>query len=379
MRIICAPDSFKGSLSAREAAAAMARGITQTRPDAEVDCCPIADGGEGTVAALVAATGGQTRHTTVTGPLGEPVQAAWGMLGTQPDQPRTAVIEMAAASGLPLVPEAQRDPTRTTTYGTGELIQAALNEGAERIILGIGGSATCDGGCGAAQALGVRFSDENQQTITEPITGGTLNRIHTINLEHRNTRLENTELLVACDVTNPLLGENGAAHIYGPQKGATPDQVQQLDENLAHLAQLIEQTNGFDVERMAGAGAAGGLGAGAVALLGGSLQRGVELVLRAVRFEQRVTNCDLCITGEGRIDGQSLSGKATLGVAQVAQRHGVVTLALVGAIGPGAEKVRDAGIYRCFAIGEGLSETESVERAAELLEAAATRVAEQFT
>ncbi|MFW6059055.1 MAG: glycerate kinase [Phycisphaeraceae bacterium] len=378
MRIICAPDSFKESLTARDAADAMARGIRRTLPDADVDCCPVADGGEGTVDALVAATDGTLRRTRVTGPLGEPVEATWGLLGETPGEPRTAVIEMAAASGLPLVPEDKRDPTRTTTFGTGQLIRAALDAHAQRIILGIGGSATTDGGCGAAQALDVRFLDANQQPITAPLTGSTLTDIAQIDLTTRDPRLEQTELLVACDVTNPLLGENGAAHVYGPQKGATPEQVETLDNALQHLATLIERTVGYDVDRMAGAGAAGGLGGGAVALLGGRLERGIELVLRAVHFEQRVAHCNLCLTGEGKLDGQSLSGKATLGVARVADRFGVPTIALVGAIGPEAEKTREAGLHRYFAIGEGLEPAESMRRAAELLEDAAARVAERF-
>ncbi len=317
-------------------------------------------------------------HTTVTGPLGEPLEAAWGLLGEAPDRPRTAVIEMAAASGLPLVPQDQRDPTRTTTFGTGELIRAALDQDAQRIILGIGGSATCDGGCGAAQALGVRFIDHQGAAITTPIAGGMLTSIAQLDLAQRDPRLQEVELLIACDVTNPLLGPSGAAHVYGPQKGASPAQVEQLDHALAHLAALIEQTVGFDVDRMAGAGAAGGLGAGAVALLGGCLERGIDLVLDAVRFEQRVARCDLCLTGEGRLDGQSLSGKAALGVARVAQRFDVPTIALVGDIGPDAEKTRNAGVHRYFAIGQGLSKEESMRRTEELLEAAAARVVEQF-
>lgn len=378
LRVLCAPDSFKESMSAREAAAAMARGIEAVRPDAVIDCCPVADGGEGTVDALVAATGGTMRRTTVTGPLGEPVEAAWGMLGAAPGQPRTAVIEMAAASGLPLVPKDQRDPTRTTTFGTGELIRAALDENVQRIILGIGGSATCDGGCGAAQALGVSFIDQTDQAITTPISGGMLSDIARVDLEARDPRLEKIELLVACDVTNPMLGDHGAAHVYGPQKGATPEQVEALDRALAHLAQLIEQTVGHDVDRMAGAGAAGGFGGGAVALLNGRLERGIDLVLGAVRLEERVARCDLCLTGEGQLDGQSLSGKAALGVARVADRYGVPTIALVGAIGPEAEKTRQAGLHRYFAIGEGLSAEESMRRAEALMAAAAGRVVEQF-
>ena len=359
MRIICAPDSFKESLTAREAAAAMARGIRKVAADADVDACPIADGGEGTVDALVAATGGELRQATVTGPLGDPVRAIWGMLGDG----STAVVEMAAAAGLALVPGDQRDPTRTTTYGVGELIRAALDSGANRVILGIGGSATTDGGCGAAQALGVRF-DRDEGAIAEPITGGMLGNIRAITPLPAPLPID-----VACDVTNPLTGPDGAAHIYGPQKGATAEQVEQLDRHLAHLADLVGGDGNFP-----GAGAAGGFGYGAVALLGGHIRRGIELVLDAVDFDRRVQGCDLCLTGEGRLDGQSLSGKATVGVAAAAKKHGVPVIALVGSVGSGVERAIDVGIDRWMVIGQGLSTDESMRRAAELMEQAAGSV-----
>lgn len=379
MRILCAPDSFKESLTAAEAARAMARGVRKAAPQAQAEECPIADGGEGTVDAMLAATRGTQRLTRVAGPLNQPVQARWGLLGTQPHQPRTAVIEMAAASGLPRVPPHQRDPTRTTTFGTGELIRAALDEQARRIILGIGGSATCDGGCGAAQALGARFLDSHGQIIQEPITGGMLQRIAQIDLSTLDDRLRRAELVVACDVTNPLTGPDGAAYVYGPQKGATPQQVRLLDEGLAHLASLVEQATGQQLHLTPGAGAAGGLGYGAMAFLGGKLRRGIELVLDAVDLERRVRGCDLCLTGEGRLDGQSLSGKAILGVAQAAARQGVPTVALVGSLGPDAQRCLQAGLEGYIVIGEGLSQEESIARAASLLEDAAARlIAQRF-
>jgi glycerate kinase len=367
MRVICAPDSFKESLSAPDVAAAMARGIAQALPNATIDLCPIADGGEGTVDAMLAATAGQLRQTRVLGPLGDPIQAAWGIAGHIPNQPLTAIIEMAAASGLALVPPHQRDPTETTTYGTGQLIRAALDAGAQRIILGIGGSATTDAGCGAAQALGVRFLDSRADLINQPITGGLLRQITHIDLRPLDPRLARTQLVIACDVTNPLTGPNGAAAIYGPQKGASPQQVQLLDGSLARLSALMRDTHAIDIADQPGTGAAGGLGFGAVAFLGGQLGRGIDLVLQAVGFDQRVRDCDLCLTGEGRIDGQTLAGKALAGVARAAQKHHVPTIALVGSVGPGVERVREIGISQYHVIGQGLPVHESMARAAELL------------
>ncbi|MEX1016428.1 MAG: glycerate kinase [Phycisphaeraceae bacterium] len=371
MRVLCAPDSFKESLSAVDAAAAMVRGVQQAGGTAEP--CPIADGGEGTVQAMVAATAGSYHTTRVTGPLGQGVDARWGLLGEQPGQPRTAVIEMAAASGLPLVPHDQRDPTRTTTYGTGQLLRAALDHHVQRIVLGIGGSSTTDAGCGAAQALGVRFFDEDDRPIDQPITGGMLDHIYHIDLTTRDPRLNNVELLIACDVTNPLAGPEGAAAVYGPQKGATDAQVAQLDANLLHVANHVERAADCTVRDMPGAGAAGGLGAGGVALLGGTLRPGANLVLDTVGFDARVQGCDLCLTGEGQLDGQSLSGKAIMAVVKAAQRRGVPTVALVG-MAVDAERAVDAGLAGYRVIGEGLPVSKSIARAAELLEQAAAAV-----
>ena len=379
MKVICAPDSFKESLTAADAAAAMARGIRRVMPDAEMDLCPIADGGEGTVDALVAATGGWIHTTTATGPRGRPVEARWGMLGGRAagDEP-AAVIEMASASGLALLDEAERDPTLTTTFGSGQLIGAALDAGARRLILGIGGSATTDGGCGAAQALGVTFLDSDGGRIDPPIAGGMLAAIARIDLSTRDPRIDETRFTVACDVTNPLTGPDGAAHVYGPQKGATPRQIAQLDQALVHLAKLFREQLGCDVDAMPGAGAAGGMGAGMVALLGGTLQPGVAIVLEAVAFDERVQGCALCLTGEGRLDGTSLSGKACIGVAKAAARRGVPTVALAGLIGPDAERVRGVGIQQYHAISEGLTVAESIRRAAELIESKTADVIRQL-
>lgn len=373
MRVLLAPDKFKGSLSAPDAARAMARGVKRALPAAEVDECPIADGGEGTVAALVAATRGELVKTMVARPhppfaRGE---AEWGVLG---DGSGTAVIEMAAASGLVLAPPAGRDPTRTTTYGTGELLRVAMDRGARKIILGIGGSATNDGGCGAAQALGVRFLDRHGIEIQSAMAGGMLGDIASIDLSDLLPRARETEIVVACDVNNPLTGPSGASIIYGPQKGATPPQAAALDRGLSHLAELWREQLGVDVETMPGAGAAGGLGGGLVAFLSARLRPGAGIVLAAVRLRERAKGCDLCLTGEGRLDGQSLSGKACLAVARVADEAGVPTIALVGSASADAGRALSAGLAGYRVIGSGLSVEESMRRAAELIEEAAYRV-----
>ncbi len=374
MKIICAPDSFKESLTAIDAARAMQSGVADALPAAAVDLCPIADGGDGTVDALLAATDGEPHVTRVSGPLGDPVEARWGLVGTVDGQPRTAVIEMAAASGMALIEPSRRDPTRTSSDGTGQLIVAAMDHGALRIILGIGGSATNDGGCGAAAQLGVRFFDARGAVMDRPVTGGMLKAIGRIDLSRLDPRIGTTQIVVACDVSNPMTGPDGAAHVYGPQKGATPQQVAQLDEGLCHLAQLMRRQLGRDVQTTPGAGAAGGMGGGMAAMLGSRMEQGIRLILDAVGFDRRVADCDLCLTGEGRLDGQSLSGKACLGVARSAARHGVKTVALVGSIGRDAERTLEEGIAAYHAIGTGLSADESIRRAADLLRQTTARV-----
>ena len=363
MRILIAPDSFKESMTAAQAAEAIARGVRDEVGDGlELDLCPMADGGEGTVEALVAATGGRKHTTVVTGPLGTSTHAEWGTLGDG----TTAVVEMAQAAGLVLVPPAVRDPTRTTTYGVGELIAQALNSGARKLIIGIGGSATVDGGAGMAQALGVRFS-RGAIRDSGPLTGGELASIRSIDITSRDPRIAATEILVACDVTNPLYGPEGAAAVYGPQKGATPEQVKILDAGLRHLASLVPQVDP-DTQ---GVGAAGGLGFGLVAFCSAKLVRGVELVLEAVRFDQRVRGCDLVLTGEGRLDGQSIRGKTCIGVAQAAARHGVPTIALVGSLGPQAELTLAHGLAAYHAILDGTGSAtleQALQRGPELLE-----------
>ncbi len=356
MKIVIAPDSFKESLSAPRVCEAIAAGVRAAAPDAQIDLIPMADGGEGTVEALVKATCGRYEAARVFGPLGEPVDARFGLLGsgraqeaqrpTSTDrsdtgqrpggQGVTAVIEMAAASGLPLVPPDRRDPTRTTTYGTGQLIAAALEAGARRIIVGIGGSATTDGGAGAAQAVGVRFLRDDGSDCVCGLAGGGLADVSTIDVSRRDPRLDEAEIIVACDVDNPLCGPRGAAAVYGPQKGASPEMVTTLDRNVAHLADVIERDLGRRVRDVPGAGAAGGLGAGLIAFFDATLRPGAEIVIDAVGLERRVRGAQLVITGEGRLDEQSMMGKVVSGVARVAKRCGVPVIALAGSVGDGA-------------------------------------------
>jgi glycerate kinase len=366
MRFVIAPDSFKGSASAREVAQAIAEGLKAALPDAVCDLVPMADGGEGTVDALVAATGGRIVSVRVTGPLGEPVDSFFGILGDG----ETAVIEMAAAAGLHLVPPEKRNPMVTTTYGVGELMRAALDAGCRRLIIGIGGSATNDGGAGMAQALGVRLLDEQGNEIG--FGGGALERLARLDLSDFDRRIWDAEILVACDVTNPLTGPNGASAVYGPQKGATPEMVRQLDANLRHYAAVLQRDLGVEVETVAGAGAAGGLGAGLLAFCRAQLRQGVELVIHAVRLPERVQKADLVITGEGCLDFQTGFGKVPHGVAQVAKRYGKSVIALVGQLGEGAERCRQWGIDACFPIlSKPMSEQEAMANAIPLLRRAA--------
>ncbi len=323
MKIVCAPDSFKETLPAADVALALAAGIRDVAADIEIDICPVGDGGEGTMSALLAAQDGSACRLFVTGPRCEPIKADFGITDSG-----IGIVELARASGLTLLPEDLRNPTLTTTFGTGELIRGAIQAGCRSVIVCIGGSATCDGGAGLAQALGVRFFDDAGALITTPLTGGSLQSIARI-----EPVPELPGLRVACDVTNPLLGIAGAAAVYGPQKGAMPQQVRELDAALAHLASLTSVDPTF-----AGAGAAGGAGFGLVALCGAALERGIDLVLDAVDFATRCRGADLVLTGEGRLDAQSLSGKAVIGVANVAQTNGCPTIVIAGSRGDGWEQ-----------------------------------------
>ncbi len=368
MRIVVAPDSFKGSISALGAAEAMERGVRAVFPDAEVLKIPIADGGEGTVEALVAATGGRIEHATVRGPLGEPVRAHWGVLGDG----ETAVIEMAAASGLPLVPKERMDPRIATTFGTGELMKASLDAGLSKLVVGIGGSATNDGGTGMARALGARFLDADGNDLPEG--GAALGRLTRIELAGLDARLAGAAILVACDVDNPLTGPRGASAVYGPQKGATPEMVRELDAALRNYAAIAKAATGRDAAGVPGAGAAGGLGAGLMYFTPARLRPGVEIVLEATGFSQIVKGADLVITGEGRTDRQTAMGKAPVGVASAAKRHGVPVVCLAGGLGEGTDEVLESGIDAVASIVPRPMELEEcMSRGAELLEAATAR------
>ncbi len=369
MRFVVAPDSYKGSVPATEVALAMARGIRQVFSTAEVITVPIADGGEGTVDALVAATGGQFRCNTVAGPLGDPVLAKWGILGDG----QTAVIEMATASGLPLLPAERRDPRQTSTYGTGELIRAALDAGLRRIIIGIGGSATNDGGAGMARALGALFLAADGTQL--PDGGAALAELASIDLAGLDPRLQQTEITVACDVDNPLCGPRGASAVFGPQKGATPQVVAELDAALANFALCAQQASGRDVAGLPGAGAAGGLGAGLMFFTPAQLRPGVDIVLDAVGFAALVKDADFVITGEGRTDFQTAFGKAPVGVAKIAKTCGVPVFCLSGGLGKGADDVLAQGIDAVLSICDRpLSLEECMAAGSKLIESASVRL-----
>lgn len=338
MKFLVAPDSYKGSISATSAALAMEEGIKRIFPKSQVIKVPLADGGEGTVEALVTATKGKIITKTVKDPLGREIESFFGVLGDN----KTAVVEMAAASGLPLLKTDERNPLITTTYGTGQLIKAALDHGCEEIIVGIGGSATNDGGAGMAEALGVVFLDENGAKL--PWGGAALKNLHKIDVSNLDPRLEKTKITVACDVDNPLCGKRGASAVYGPQKGATKEMVELLDLALANYAQKIKDEIGVDVLNIPGSGAAGGLGAGILAFLRGSLKPGIKIILDAVDFENKVKDASMVLTGEGKIDEQTAYGKAPMGVAQAAQKYNVPVLAFGGILGSNYEKVYEKGI-----------------------------------
>lgn len=368
MRLLIAPDKFKGSLSSPAVAEAIAEGVRRVLPKAELLLVPMADGGEGTVAALVAATNGTLVQTRVQGPLGEPVEATWGLLGDG----ETAVIEMAAASGLALLQPEQRDPRRASTYGTGELVRAALDQGRRTLLIGIGGSATNDGGAGLAVALGARLLDTTGQEL--PPGGAALARLARIDTAGLDPRLREAQIEVASDVTNPLCGAEGASAIYGPQKGATPEMVAELDAALAHWADRLQQHLGKDVREAPGAGAAGGLGAGLLAFSNARLRRGVELVIEAVRLPEQLRGVDLAITGEGQLDEQSLYGKTPVGVARAAAAQGVPTIAIVGGLSADQAALAAAAIAAAIPIVDRpLSLEQAMAQAPRLIADAAER------
>jgi len=341
-KIVIAPDSFKENLTSLQVAAALEEGIRRVLPDVECIKVPMADGGEGTVQSLVDAVGGRFIRKQVRGPLGnKPVKARYGLLA----EGAGAVIEMAEASGLPLVTAGRRNPLKTTTYGTGELIMDAIEHGARNIIIGIGGSATVDGGAGMAQALGVRFRDKNGRLIKEYAAGGMLHKIASIDLEQVDPRVRKTKIIIASDVDNPLVGRRGAAHVFGAQKGATPAMIKTLDANLKRFGEVIRRDLGVRVNNMTGAGAAGGLGAGLVAFTNAKLQSGIDIVVKATGLDEYLKGADLAVTGEGQVDFQTAFGKTPAGVAKAAKKARVPVIAIGGGLADDARGVFEHGIH----------------------------------
>ncbi len=366
MKIVIAPQGFKGNLTALEVARAIETGVKRIVPDAETVLKPMADGGEGTVQALVDATGGEMMSTEVTGPLQEKVKARWGILSDK----TTAVIEMASASGLPLVPTEKRNPFIATTYGTGELIRAALDHGCRKLIIGVGGSATNDGGAGMAQALGARFLDADGKEL--PFGGAALARLAQIDISGMDPRLADFEVTLASDVNNPLCGPKGASAIYGPQKGATPDMVKQLDAALWHYADVIKRDLDIDLREVPGAGAAGGLGLGLMVFLKARMVPGIDVVIKATNLVADLKGAEFVFTAEGRIDRQSAMGKVPTGVAMAAKKFGATVIALAGEVADDCRVVFDQGIDAVLSIAPGpITLEQSMAEAEKLLSNAA--------
>jgi glycerate kinase len=373
MKIAIVPNAFKGSLTAMQAAACIERGLKKALPNIATVKIPMADGGDGTLLAIVEATSGRQVRCSVCDPLGRTIRSTFGLSGDG----RTSVIEMALASGLALLRPQERNPLLTTSRGTGDLIRAALDRHVNRIVIGIGGSATNDGGTGMARALGVKFFDARDREL--PDNGGALSKLSRIDMSGLDKRLKATTISVACDVDNPLFGPHGAAQVYGPQKGATPAMVKQLDAGMKRLATVIQRDLGVKLARLPGAGAAGGLGAGLVAFLGGQIRSGAEIVSGVIDLETKLAGCDLVITGEGRLDGQTASGKAPCGVAKVARKLGIPTIAICGSLGQDAGKVRAMGIAAFFsALEESMAEAELPRRGPGMLESCAEQVGHVF-
>lgn len=354
MKIVLAPDSFKESMTAKEACEAIEKGLRKVIDNLECVHVPMADGGEGTTQSLVDATGGKFYTVEVTGPLGEKKEAIFGILGDE----KTAILEMAEASGLEIVPREKRDATITTTYGTGELIKAALDKGVETILIGIGGSATNDGGAGMVQALGGKLLDRVGNEIG--FGGGELAKLEKIDIANLDKRLKDVKIIVACDVQNPLTGPTGASHVFGRQKGANEEQREQLDKNLKHYAEIIRRDLGKDVETIPGAGAAGGLGAGLMAFLSAELRKGIDIVIEYSKLEDKIQGADYVITGEGSIDGQTRFGKTPYGVAKVAKKYDIPVIALAGNVGKDIDVLYDYGFTAIFSI---LPRVETLEKA----------------
>lgn len=373
MKIILAPNTFKESLPAEQVCAAMERGIRAVTDQAQCISIPMADGGDGTAEALVAARQGTWVELTANDPLMRPVPVRYGLI----DEGKTAVMEMAEVSGLRRLQEAEKNPQKTTTFGTGEIIRNALDRGVENIVIGIGGSATTDAGIGMAAALGYRFLDAMGKDV-QPI-GGEMNRIQRIDASRMHPRLNQVKIGVACDVTNPLLGPQGAAPVYGPQKGATPEMVKQLEAGLAQVAQCWRGDLGQDLEDMPGGGAAGGLGAGLAAFCGAELRSGFELVAEYAQLDRVLEGADLAFTGEGKIDGQTAFGKVPAGVGRHAQKLGIPVVALGGCIAPDAAALLDVGITALFSIVPSpMTLSESMSCTSELVERTTEQVMRLF-
>ncbi|WP_304228846.1 glycerate kinase family protein [Lactobacillus kitasatonis] len=355
MKFVLAPDSFKESMTAKEVCQAMENGIRKVLPDAKIISVPMADGGEGTMDSLIDATNGQKYAVKVTEPLGKPVTAHYGILGDQ----KTAIIEMAEASGLSYVPQDKRTPAtikKTTTFGTGELINAALKHDVTRVIIGLGGSSTNDGGSGMAQAIGVKFFDHNDHEITQKLGGGDLKQITRIDTIDINSKIKKTKFLLASDVTNPLTGTNGASYVFGPQKGADQATAKELDENLSHYAKIIGQ----NIAQTPGSGAAGGLGAGLLAFTHAKIHPGVKLVANEVHLAEKIKDADYVFTGEGGTNFQTQFGKTPYGVAQIAKKYDVPVISLAGYIGEGLDQLYDKGFTAIFGI---LAKAENIDQA----------------
>ncbi|TJY06071.1 glycerate kinase [Lactobacillus amylovorus subsp. animalium] len=355
MKFVLAPDSFKESMTAKEVCQAMENGIRKVLPDAKIISVPMSDGGEGTMDSLIDATNGQKYAVKVTEPLGTPVTAHYGILGDQ----KTAIIEMAEASGLSYVPQDKRTPgtiKKTTTFGTGELINAALKHDVTRVIIGLGGSSTNDGGSGMAQAIGVKFFDHNDHEITQKLGGGDLKQITRIDTIDINPKIKKTKFLLASDVTNPLTGTNGASYVFGPQKGADQATAKELDENLSHYAKIIGQ----NIAQTPGSGAAGGLGAGLLAFTHAKIYPGVKLVANEVHLAEKIKEADYVFTGEGGTDFQTQFGKTPYGVAQIAKKYDVPVISLAGYIGKGIDHLYDKGFTAIFGI---LAKAENIDQA----------------
>ena len=352
MEVVISPDSFKESMSAKEVCDCVERGILSIFPEWEIKKVPMADGGEGTLESLIDATNGKIYNEETLNPLGEKIISKYGILGDK----NIAIIEMASTSGIELIPSEKRNPYITTTYGTGQLMLKALDHDVERIILGIGGSATTDGGAGMLQALGAKLTDENGREIG--FGGFELGKLAKIDFSNLDERLRKVEILVACDVSNPLTGKNGAAHVFGPQKGATPQMVEVLDNNLSHYAKIVKRDLNMEINDVQGAGAAGGLGAGLLTL-GGILKKGIEIVIDAADLEEKLKDADLVITGEGGMDKQTIYGKTPFGVAELAKKYNIPVIGIAGNLGNGYEILYDNGFDAIFSIMPGVRTLET--------------------